>query len=237
MSWNRIGAASGILHVLLVVVGFMVIAEFGGVGGPWASTEEIANSLAEADATRIWIGENVETLGFLFFVLFAAYLWRVVGEGERELAWLATAGFAAALVYVTIGMASGLPTLGAAHFRVDEGIDPQVAAALIDVRDFGYHVGLAFIALWLATVGAVVVRTRVLPVWIGWSAVALSAAQLAVLPFSILLPDVNITVAALWTAWIVAVSVVLFRRDLASGRTRTPAPPAEDRRGEMRESP
>jgi hypothetical protein len=69
-SLDRVGAAGGLLGVLLSIGGFAVIGAAGFAADPDASTQELAEVLDEGSASLARVGIYIDTLGSLFFILF-----------------------------------------------------------------------------------------------------------------------------------------------------------------------
>ena len=97
---ERMGAACGILYVVLLMAG-------PSIGGP---TSRVAFSL--------------EILGFLSFLFFLGSLWSALRRAEGGSGWLSATAFGAGLMSVTIKVASAAPVL-AARYRAD-GLDPRL---------------------------------------------------------------------------------------------------------------
>lgn len=185
---ERIGAACGILYVVLLIGG-------PSLGGP---TSTVAFSL--------------EILAFLFFLFFLGSLWSTMRRAEGGSGWLSTTAFGAGLMSVTIKVASAAPVL-AARYRAG-GLDPQLARTLQDINNASFALTFFPLAVLLVAFAIVALRSGALPGWLGWFAAALSAAFLAGgLAGSANLESEWAGLPMLFfTPWVIAVSVVLIRR-------------------------
>lgn len=205
----RLGAASGIAYVVLAMIGTSV----GGGGSPdlTASRAEIAAWVAKqhVGSTVHIAGGFMELLGLLAFIVFVATLFSIFRRVEGGSGLLSTIVLGAGLVSVTVKLASAGPAF-AVYWRGHEGLNPQLSAALIDQNNFSFLLTWSIDAVLLGAAALIILRTRVLPRWLGWLAAVLSPALVLstfaanhVPPFAMLLTLV----------WFVATSAVLtFRR-------------------------
>ncbi len=137
----RLGAASGALFVVLLF-------------GPSASGSDSAIVLV------------LELLGLLLFIPFLGYLWSVLREAEGPGGWLATTAFGAGLVDVTIKLGGLAPGKVANDF----GDATPIHKALEDMNSVAFIVTMLPLGVLMAAVAAIALKTRVLPLWLGWLA-------------------------------------------------------------------
>src|SRR5712691_10442952 len=97
---ERLGAACGIPAVVLSPVGFALISAAGFGGDPTTPREDIARAVARGSGEQVLAGAMVDTLGAVFFVIFAARLWATLRRAEGEPGWLSLACFAGALMAI-----------------------------------------------------------------------------------------------------------------------------------------
>lgn len=218
---SRWAAAGGILYVLLAILGNEVLGGAGEAPGVSASHQEMGAYLAaNPPTTTVWAGLYIEILGLLFFVFFVARLWSVLRSGEGEPALFSTAALAAGILSVGIKLAS-LPAGYTTLFRADEGLDPQVAGALIDMNNASFVLTWGIDAVLLAATAVVVLSSGVLPRWAGWSAAVLAMGLLV----GMAMPTSEFALPFLLTLiWIVAVSVVMLRGTTTEASGATPVP-------------
>jgi len=204
---DRFGGACGLLSVVLIILGNDVLGVNPGARTLSASRAEIALYVAAHPLTTAnWVGLYLQVIAVLLLVVFLGRLWGVLRQGEGDSGWLSTVAFGGGLLYVAVQLAA-LPAAIAAFYRADEGFDPQLVAALIDMNNAAWVVGWPIWALVLAATAAVVLRTRVRPLGLGWAAggiallllgaLARANAGLAVIPWVLTL------------GWIVVASIVL----------------------------
>jgi hypothetical protein len=137
----RLGAASGALFVVLL---------FG-------------LSSIGSDSTVVLV---LELLGFLLFIPFLGYLWSVLREAEGPGGWLATTAFGAGLVDVTIKLGSLPPGKVADDF----GDATPIHKALEDMNNVAFISTMLPLGVLMAAVAVIALKTRVLPLWLGWLA-------------------------------------------------------------------
>jgi hypothetical protein len=136
--WPRLGALSGILFVVLLF-------------GP---------SSTGSDARIVVV---LELIGLLFFIPFLGYVYGVLRQAEGEGAWLSATAFGAGLVDLTIKLGSIAPSFAAQQ----EGLAPQLHDALHKMNSVAFIVAMLPIGVMMACVAVVILKTRVLPLWIG----------------------------------------------------------------------
>lgn len=136
---DRVGAASGAACFALIVVGNTMTTGPGEQAHP--TGEQVLAELGRASGSTYRLGLAMELLGLIAFLSFAAYTYRVLRDREAPRGWLGGAALGGAGLMLAIKIGSLAP-VGAAY--VDrEGLDPQLAQALVDIN------GAAFVISWL----------------------------------------------------------------------------------------
>lgn len=216
---DRVGAAGGLLGVLLSVGGFAVIGAAGFAADPDASTQELAQVLEDGSVSLARVGIYIDTLGSLFFILFVARLWATLRQGEAQPAWFSVAAFASGVVMVVAGLGDKI-AYHAIVLGAERGLDAQSAAPLFYAVGGSFVLFQAFGAFFLLATGLGVLRTGALARWLGWTSVVVGLAGIAAatVPGSlagfIAFPFFVLTIAAL--------SVSLLRRPLAPATSLPP---------------
>jgi hypothetical protein len=136
--WPRLGAVSGVLYVVLLM-----------------------GSTSTGSDTQIVI--VLELIAILLFLPFLGYLYSVLRRAEGEGAWLSATAFGAGLVDLTIKLGSIAPGFAART----EGLDPQLHQALEKMNSVAFIVTMLPLGVMMAAVATVVLKTRVLPLWLG----------------------------------------------------------------------
>ncbi len=136
--WPRLGAFSGVLFVVLLM-----------------------GSTSTGSGTQIII--VLELIAILLFLPFLGYLYSVLRQAEGDGAWLSPTALGAGLVDLTIKLGSIAPGFAART----EGLDPQLHQALEKMNSVAFIVTMLPLGVMLAAIATVVLKTRVLPLWLG----------------------------------------------------------------------
>jgi hypothetical protein len=176
-----------------------------------------ANQLANGSSDASYIAGLA---AIALFLPFLAYLCSLLREAEGERGWLATAALAAGVAGIAIKLTSVAPEVAANHLA-----NGAVHNALQDIANAATVISMYPLALLLAAVAIIALRTRVLSRWLGYSS-AVTAAALAV-NAGFIYTD-TVPALLLFALWVLAASVVLFvkARSQAVHITPRPAPAA-----------
>jgi hypothetical protein len=196
--WERLGTLSGVLFVVLVLTSMTVA---GGFPENSESPAKVIAFFQTHKAAQQWsasLTEAAVVVGLYFFASLRAYLRR-----DARAENLATLGFAGAVLFGAAGcINAGLQWAQAA---VPGQLAPAAAQALNvlskdNLATAFYGAGLATLMLFF---GLAMLRTRLLPAWLGWLSVALGllslAGPLVFLVFTVTAP------------WVIVVSILLYR--------------------------
>jgi hypothetical protein len=206
---TRVGAATGAFYVIAIIVGEQVMA---------------------ADSAFVRrAGYGLLVLGFTGFVVFVAFLHRVLREAEGPAGWLATVALSAGLLHSAIRFGAQPPRM-VVEFRGD-ALSPDLARTLEDLNGTAFVVTGLLLGLYCAAAGAVCLRHGVLPRWLGWVGAASGCLALVAGVIGMADPDrylpIPFLVGLLWTA---VVSIVLTIRPVRptheQGRLETAPAPA-----------
>ena len=201
---------------MLFVIG--TILEFSGAPSGDASPAEVVRWYSDAGhRDQIHIGWVLVGAGIFFFLWFLVALRqaliRLVGEGF--LPTLATVGGAvyAALALAAVAISNAVRTMNDDTYR--HQVFPELVHAASDAAYVLHSTGGVGIGAMMIAASLAVVRTRALPVWLGWIGVAAGIIALASIVF---FPWFVIAL------WLLAASVILF---VAGSPARTaPTSPA-----------
>jgi hypothetical protein len=220
----RTGAACGIVYVALAVVGSDILASSSHAPAPNASPATIGAFVAShPTTTQLWIGAYLDLLGLLAFIGFVSYLSSVLRRADRDGGFLPTLVLGAGLVAAAVKLVSLAPGFAVLYRAPD--ISPQLATALFDMNNAGFALDWALTAMMLAATAGVVLRTGVLPRWLGLSALIAAALLLASVPLFTAADGPPTFMLAL--LWIISASVALGRRvDAPTATSAGDAPPA-----------
>ena len=202
---TRLCAAGGAVYVILGLA-----ATSGNNHEPTlrSSRAEIATWTAKQHFThgRIVLG-FLTAIALMAVIPFAVALSRILREAEGGSRVLSTTVLASATVWIAVKFASAMPEF-ALHWRA-QGMSPQLAASLHDMGDFAFTMTFIPQALMLGCAAAVILRSHVLPRFLGWFAAVVAVGLLVTVPISNLVPPVAVLLAMLW---VLLTSIVLVRR-------------------------
>jgi hypothetical protein len=165
------GAATGIVFVLLTIIGFAIVIptppDLDAPAQDWASY-----FTSHHDAVRA--GLVVLAVGFFFFIWFLGTLTSVlrIATGTPRLPSIVFAGglFGGACLLI------GATSEAVAAYR-PQAIDPGLTRALADVFVLSGVLAIPGFAAFFAAAAVVILRTGAFPGWLGWLLVVAAAAQ------------------------------------------------------------
>lgn len=216
--WHRLGAACGLLFALGIFIGDDTINGAGEAPSPFDrqgdSVAEVNDYLANAaDASAsgsYWVGRGIGTLALIALLVFSLYVAREIRRQEKDHGPLSGLCFGAGLIAVALGLVSATAQF-AVVARAEEGIDPEIARALLDFS------GLTFVLMWLplavflAATALAGTRFSLLPRWLAIAAGVLTVGLfggLAAMPAT----NAGFFAIVLGFLWFMAASVALVRR-------------------------
>jgi uncharacterized protein DUF4386 len=213
MTHRNVPLVPALSGIVAIVLPFVAQAFSGGSGSPDlpASRAKIETWLASQNVTPAHVaGGVVELIGILMLIVFAATLWSVLRSADSEDGIASATAFGAGLVAAAIKLAS-FPAAFAAIWRHDQGISPQLAAALVDMNNVSFVLMWTLFAVMIAAAATVIFRSGVLPRWLGWLGAVAATISIVSAPAAAHVPPLGVMLAFIW---IVATSVVLTRRAL-----------------------
>jgi hypothetical protein len=199
--WTRWLPLTGVVAVVLWVIGVFVLESVSP-----DDEESAVDILAyfDEESTTLLVGVFFFALGTVFFVFFLGSLRTAFLSGEGVPGTVTAIVFAGGLAKAVFDLAV-VGNTAAGALAAEEGLTPGAAQAIFWM-DNTFFVGAQMSALaFMAASALVVLRTRVLPVWMGWLAL-LIALGLVIVPigWAFLLFGVPL--------WVLLASVILFLR-------------------------
>jgi hypothetical protein len=164
------GAATGILFVVLSVVGFIVIPSPPDLNAPaqdWSSY-----FLGHHDAVRA--GLVLFAVAMFFFIWFLGTLTSVlrIATGTPRLPSIVLIGGVLGATCLLIGFSAE----AVAAYR-PQGVDPGLTRALNDIFVLVGVAGIPAFAAFFAAAAVVILRTGAFPAWLGWLLVLAAVVQ------------------------------------------------------------
>lgn len=207
--WRTMCVTSGIAGLAsLVLVGVSQAFSQAGAGEPAfdAPAAEIQRFFEAKDETLLAVGSYLGLIAVLAMVWFFAGIWAVLRSAEGEPAWRSVVAVASGMIFVVLVMSPGWELAG---FRVDDGVDPQIAQLAFDSGNLGFANGWLALAGFLVATGWIMLSARSLPTWIGWLSVVTAVAFLV--GRAVWTTPVWLVPYALFWIWTIVVSVHFLR--------------------------
>jgi hypothetical protein len=198
---------TGVVFMVLLVVSFIVQGSPKDAKHP---VNEIVNWYVD-NKDSAQIASVIGAVAAVFLLFFGAYLRKVLQAAEGENAMLPILSLIG-LSIVAVGAAIDGTILFATAEAADD-IDPSAVQALQALWDNDFLPFLVGTAVFVWATGISVLRTGVLPKWLGWVAILLGIVTVT---------PVGFIGAAGAGVWIVIVSILLSLRARRGATTTTP---------------
>ena len=211
---EQLGAVGGVLFVALQIVGQLFIQVGGSEPAFDASAAEIVEFFEARDSTLFYIGSYLSTLSIIPMLGFLATLRSAMRRAEGEGGWLTLTATGAGLLVLALVAGGGFWHL--AVFR-NEGLDPQIARLLFDLGNFTFATIWVVLGALVISVGLSAVGYAAFPKWLGWTGLVVGIGLVVARVFWT--SQAAFTPYVLFWAWLIALSVVMFRRAKAAART------------------
>jgi hypothetical protein len=211
-SWERVAAIGGIAYVALSMASQGLI-QIGGAEPSFDAPAAEIVAFFEARNTQLFdIGAYLQLLALVAFLWFLGGLWAMLRQAEGQPGWMSLIVVASGLAFVG-SLSAGWQL---AVFRIGEGLDPQIARLTFDMGNLAFANSWVPLGSMMLAAGAVMLGSAALPRWLGWSAlgigVGLLGARIVWTLFIAFIPWM------LFWFWLIALSVVLLRRQRAPVR-------------------
>lgn len=217
---QRYGAVSGIAFVGLFV-GTLFLGSPTDFGDPAA---EVASYYRD-DQREVQVSVALWTAGLFFFLWFLGALRNLLHSAEGAPGSLSTIAFGAGLLSAAF-LALTAAFVAAAATRPNE-VDPELTRMVDDLTFLVPAPGSFAVVGFLLASALVLLRSEALPAWLGWLALVPAVAQ--ALSVGIVFTDrapfggsapFSLVGALGLLAWVLAVSIVLFRRSGQASASR-----------------
>lgn len=200
------GGIAGIAYPIMQLIAQGLIQVGGAEPAFTASSQEILEFFQNRDATLFTIGGYLSALSLVVFLWFLGALWRELRLAEGDPGWLSMIAIGAGLVTASAFNVGGWSL---AIFRLNEGLDPQIAQLLFDEGNFNFANTWVSLGGMLLAAGIVFREAGTYPRWLGGGSIllaiglilarALWTSQIAFLPY------------VLFWVWMIALGVYLLR--------------------------
>ncbi len=209
---ERLGAASGLVGVVLGPIGFSLFGSSAiGQSLNGGSKESLAAAIAAPAPAQAFLGTSLDVLSSCLLIVFAARLWARLRRAEGNPGWLSMAAMAGFVLGIAGSLADKI-AFSALDAQAGHGLQVQEATTLRDVAMVSANLGFLYIGLlFLGCAAAVGLRAHAFPRWLSWSAAAIAIVNLVSLlvPPTINFPRLGFPLLFLW---LLAVSLFMLIR-------------------------
>ena len=207
-TWRKVGASGGIVFIVLQLAGQLLFQSGGAEPAFNTPAAEILGFFQARDTVLFEIGGFLTSLSFIAFLWFLGSLYSTLSQGEGQPAWISLIAVASGVLMIA-AVIGGSWVL--AVFRIDEGLEPNMARLLFDQGNFGFASLWVFAASFLLATAVVAIRSFALPRWLAWAGVVIAVILLVARAFWATPSSAIFTAYVLFWLWLIAASVVLFR--------------------------
>jgi hypothetical protein len=207
--WRTMSVSTGIAGLasfVLVAVSQALVQAGGGEPAFDAPGQEILGFFETRNDTLYPIGSFLGLIATLALLWFFAGFWAVLRAAEGAPPWRSVVALGSGLAFLILVMRPGWDLAG---FRVDDGLDPQIARLAYDDGNLGFANAWLALASFLFAAGWIIVSSRAIPVWLGW--VALVAAVGFLVGRAFWTGPIWLIPYALYWLWTLVISVQLLR--------------------------
>jgi hypothetical protein len=211
--WERYAPWTGVLAVILWVVGFLILISAGMVGQD--ATPEQVLAFHQTNGGPVIAGSFIFMLGTLAFVWFLGSLRGSLRSAEGGAGRVASIAFGGGLAMAVCALL--LPS-GGVTVALSAGTMSAASADALRYLPGVFYIGVElFAAVLVAATGLVALRTAVLPRWLAWVSLLLALV--------LLIPPIGWAGVLLGVpVWTLLVSLLLTRTAGASVRTDAALP-------------
>jgi hypothetical protein len=170
--WERIAAGLGIVFVVLQVAAGSMLADAPALDAP---AQEIQTYLVD-DGVNVLVSATMVTLAAFFGLWFLGSLRTFLERAEGAPGRLSKVAFGAGLVTITMATTAGLPTVALAWDDTAALAEPGLLQAVWNLNTLALVPIGSSAGVFCLAIAAVILRTRVLPAWLGWLGVLAAVA-------------------------------------------------------------
>lgn len=197
-TWDRVGALSGVLFAVLVVISIQV-----SMGTTVTSDPSKVAGIVAIDFNQrqddLRAGAYLMTAAVFFQFWFLAMLRFRLEQAQGESGWLPSVAYGAGLTGAAMLLILASLGFAASLIGTYEG-DWQVAKTILIISWDHLIVLLPTLAALVAATSIVSIRSGALPAWLGWASLALVLGPVVVAPA---------LMTVVFLVWVIIVSLVL----------------------------
>lgn len=208
--WEQIGAAGGIIFVVLQLAGQALVQIGGSEPAFTAPAQEILSFFMNRDPLLFQVGGFLSALSAIAFLWFLGVLWAALRRHEEDPSWMSLVAFGSGVAAVAVTLGGG--GWGLVMLRIDEGLTPEIARLLFDEGNITFAMFWVPLAGMLLATGALAIRDGALPGWFGWFSLVVALALLISRAFWTAPSGLAFAGYVLFWLWLIILSILLIRR-------------------------
>jgi hypothetical protein len=170
--WERIAAGLGIIFVVLQVAAGAML---GGAPALDAPSPEIQRYLVD-DGGNVLVAATMAALAAFFGLWFLGSLRTFLERAEGAPGHLSKVAFGAGLVTITMATTASLPTVALAWDDTAARAEPGLLQAVWNLNTLALVPIGSSAGVFCLAIALIILRTRVLPAWLGWIGVLAAVA-------------------------------------------------------------
>lgn len=170
--WERLAAGLGILFVVLQVAAGTMLAGAPALDAP---SPQIQRYLVD-DGVNVLVAATLATLAAFFGLWFLGSLRTFLERAEGAPGRLSKVAFGAGLVTITMATTASLPTVALAWDDTAALAEPGLLRAVWNLNTLALVPIGSSAGVFCLAIALVILRSRVLPAWLGWIGVLAAVA-------------------------------------------------------------
>jgi len=197
---SRLGAGAGALSVIATFVGFGI---HGGLPGS-ATAEAVRTYVDGVSAGQTGIGNYIELLGYVLFLVFASFLYAVTRAANPDrLDWIPVLGLVAAAAYVAVSAVAVAEQQTLVEWA-KAGADPKTVLGALILDDDTFTLSFELAAVFLTATGVALFKAgrllRLLGIGaIGIALIVFAAGMVGTASIESGIPQAGFLLFTLWT--------------------------------------
>lgn len=174
--WEQIGAAAGVVFVVLLVGGSLMIPSYPHVDAPTAKIV----SWVTGHRRAILAGASLQAIAVVAFLWFVGHLRHVLDRAEGGAEALSPIVLVSGSTLAAVGMISTMPVALLAFMAGGPGglTDATIVRVTYDLNSVLGGMATVLFAPFLLAMGYAMVRRELVASWLGWLALAFAAVDI-----------------------------------------------------------
>jgi len=208
MTMRRWSGVAGILFVALAVISPLIRGSVPGTDKADAMAKFARYYADSSHQSQALASAITGIIGLFFFAWFLGGLWSLLREAEGAPATPTIIVAVGGAAFIALGALEHVVhnTIGITlHFSDGYRLDPGLALVLEDLGTGIFLASMLAVGAATAAAGFVILRTRVLPVWLAWVGFLIAVLALPVIP------PLSFLGALVLALWALVVSLLLLR--------------------------